>query len=74
MNCPHCGEKAELKSPDYGQGAEFACYSRKCGNPYGRRFVSASPEALADSDASKASSRANAEVLRQQNAGSSDKP
>lgn len=41
MNCPHCGGKAYLVTPDYGNGSEWECY--QC-NPYGRRFKSHSPE------------------------------
>lgn len=57
MKCPKCGHAAQMKSPDYGRGAEFVCY--RC-YVYGARFVSSSPEALAESAASRALSRANA--------------
>jgi hypothetical protein len=53
MNCPRCGAggtSVQMKSPDYGRGAEFACY--RC-DPYGARFVSNSDEARRASDASR---------------------
>lgn len=63
MRCPTCGraDAVHMKSPDYGRGAEFACY--RC-DVYGRRFVSSSPEAQRESAASLATSRANAERYR----------
>jgi hypothetical protein len=41
MNCPTCGNECVLNSPDYGRGSEWKCYH--C-DPYGRRFISNSPE------------------------------
>lgn len=59
MNCPRCGNKAELTTPDYGfgYGAEFSCYS--C-SVYGARFTSSSPQALSESSAARSTSAANA--------------
>jgi hypothetical protein len=59
MRCPN-GHEMHLSSPDYGRGSEFKCYS--C-NVYGARYVDSSPEARAESDASRALSRANAKAL-----------
>jgi hypothetical protein len=59
MRCPN-GHEMNLSSPDYGRGAEFKCY--RC-DVYGARYVSSSPEARAESDASRAQSGANAALL-----------
>jgi hypothetical protein len=66
MNCPKCGATASLINADYGygHGAEFKCYHHA---EYvdGYRFVSHSAEAKAESDASRALSRANAKLYRE---------
>ena len=68
MRCPFCGSSnhVNMKSPDYGRGAEFVCY--KC-DVYGRRFSSNTPgvdraEAARASSESRAQSAANAEEYR----------
>ena len=62
IGCPRCGSRdVSLVSPDYGQGAEFTCWS--CDRAYGRRFVSRNHEALAASAESKETSAANAETI-----------
>jgi hypothetical protein len=63
--CPRCGATAYLINADYGygHGAEYKCYQHREFLD-GYRFVSHSAEALAESDASRARSRANADVMR----------
>ncbi len=56
MSCSRCGGPGFMKSPDYGRGAEYACYC-KGGDT---RWVDNSPEGRRASEASKAQSRANA--------------
>jgi hypothetical protein len=71
MKCPKCGEKASLRSPDYGRGVEYSCYNYMCaGRSWDYRFMSDSPEAKRESDASRTSSRANAECYRAELKGS----
>lgn len=70
MKCPDCGGELALKSPDYGRGAEFGCYSSQCMGRWGeKRFSSHSrgidpEEAARVSRASLAQSAANAEEYR----------
>ncbi len=66
MDCPRCGRKASLVTPDYGYGygAEFACYT--C-SVYGARFTSSSHEARAESSAARGASAANAQAYRNTN-------
>lgn len=62
MTCPKCkSANVELRSPDYGQGAEYVCYG--C-DPYGRRFISSSKEAKQESTDSRQQSRENAQRIR----------
>ena len=55
--CPRCGAPASLHAPGYGGPPIFKCYS--C-DVYGYGFHAETPEAMAESDASRAQSRANA--------------
>lgn len=61
--CPRCGKAASLHGPSYpGTGPPiFKCYS--C-DVYGYGFHDSTPEAWAESDASRAQSRANADARR----------
>lgn len=63
MKCPACGANVSLNSPGYsgGQPPSFVCYG--C-DVYGRRFSADTPEAWAESDASRAASKANARARR----------
>jgi len=66
MNCPRCNGKATLTTPDYGYGygAEFACYNSACSREGRFTFASSEPDALAESDASRGASAANAAAYR----------
>jgi hypothetical protein len=61
-NCPRCGKPGAIWSPDYGRGAEMACYehTRELGSSGPLRWVAVGPEARAASELSRAQSRANA--------------
>lgn len=63
MNCPRCGTKADLKTPDYGygKGTEFVCY--RC-DVYGHRFVDKSEKAQRESAEARAISSANAKEYK----------
>lgn len=63
--CPRCGKTASLHAPGYGgefgRPPIFKCYS--C-DVYGYGFHVETAEAWAESDASRAQSRANAEAYQ----------
>lgn len=63
MNCPRCGTKVALTTPDYGygKGAEFVCYG--C-DVYGWRFLDKSKEAQDVSAEARAISFANAKEYK----------